>query len=996
MKKLTLLTAFLLIFSTLLKAQDRSEWFEFYLPWDDSTESLTNMSAYLDAPAGKHGFLEVTQDGHFKFQNATENIRFTGAVNVAIANFPSHEEAEIIAARMAKYGLNIVRIHLIDVDGVYGLFDNSGESTVVINNYRMDRLYYFTKCLKEKGIYYNFCMHSGRMYKDGDGIPAPISNNQSKYVTLFNPKIIALEKQYASQTLSEINPYTNLSYADDPAMISIELTNENQMFNGWFGWQRDFLFEDTPEGIGEYYSRQLDTLFNTWLKEKYTDSITLAAAWAGNTLESEELILNPSFEEGLTHWSTYLNGGGAVAAIQVDTANAVVGDQSLKLVVTSPGTEGWHVQLKTNNFKVEKDKSYKINFYSKGGSQGTSNFEIMENVTWKWMANPAYPIDTVWTKFEYFFTGTFDSDALILQFDWGLKTGEFWLDSVSVSEFGGIGIEDSESLSVMTVKRVKYSEIGKYSTRRVADNANFYFDVEGKYLDEMSSYLKTDLGIKCPITFTNNNYGLASIYSQSRADYMDTHFYWNHPNYPNGWSNTDFTMNNKSMLKDPSASTINHMLLSKVKNKPLVLSEYNHPYPYIFQVEAPSLLYAYGSYLDLDGIIWHAYYDYMNNYSQRYQDMFFDIAMHPVMMTQQILSIPYRLGYIKPAENTVYGNYKSQDIFDNTKGYQDESVINIDDVDYGTSLLVDGFSHASFDADSTFLEGDLTNPEGIIESDQGDLSWDGTQGIFTVNNPYWQGVTGFLKGKTIQLDQISLSDIQTTNDMDFASIQLLSLDSLPINESKKMILLTDARMENQGFLWNSAKTSPAAIGGTRALCEPVSGTLKLNFASRDSFYVFRLDERGQRSDIIFSSDTGNNWEFEFGHKTLWYEILNDSARLDPVVPVDTVTIDTIPSDTTNIDTTGIAFNSMHMKCYPNPCRDEAIIEFETGNIAYGTLILYDLRGRLVYSKELGSLKHPITRVSLSLTDLDQGMYFYGLKGDKDNSHFKKLIKLGQP
>lgn len=978
---------FLLLVLPGLRAQDRSGWFEFYLPWDDSTESVTNMSAYLDAPAGKHGFLQVTPDGHFRFENATENIRFTGAVNVAISNFPTHDQSEIIAARMAKYGLNIVRIHLIDVEGAYGLFENSTQNTTDISSTKLDRMYYFTKCLKERGIYYNFCIHSGRIYKLSDGIPAPVENNQAKYISLFNPEIIALEKHYASQTLTGINPYTNLSYIDDPAMISIELTNENQLFNGWFGWQSDFLFEDNPEGIGSYYSRQLDTLFNSWLAEKYATEIALAAAWSGAGSDGEELIKNSSFEDGLTNWTTWTNGGGAVSTMATDSENPVAGSSSLKIHVTGPGTETWHIQLKTNNFKVERDKSYKIAFYSRSSKSGEAAFQIMENVTWKWVANPAYPVDTVWKKFEYYFTSTFDSDALVLQFDYGFQTGDFWLDSVSVHEFGGVGLEEDESLSGNSIKRVKYAELGKYSMARVADNANFYFDLEGDYIEEMSNYLKDELGLKAPVTFTNNYYGLASIYSQSRADYIDTHYYWDHPNYPNGWSNTDFTLQNKAMVKNPKGSTINKMLLCKVKNKPLVLSEYNHPYPYIYQAEAPSLLYAYGSYMDLDGIIWHAYYDYMNKFSQRYQDMFFDIAMHPVMMTHQMLSIPYRLGYIKPAENTVYAHYNHQSIFDNTKGFQDEDVLNIDGVDYGSSFLVDRFAHAGFDSDSSYLEGEFTKPTGIIRSDREELSWDGDQGIFTVNNPYWQGATGFLSGKTIQLDHVRFSDISTTENLGFASVHLISLDSLPVNKSKKLVLLTGARLENEGFLWNQTKTSPVSVGGTRALCEPVTGVLKLNFVSRDSLYLFRLDERGKRSEVIFEADTAGQWEIPFGNNTLWYELLNDSAVA--VIPIDTTS-----TDTTIIGSKVLQMDDIDVNCYPNPFTDQAVFEYDICGAASGRIVLYDSKGGQFRSQEVVSQNGQKSRLIMDLSDLSSGIYFYGLLTNNGFSSIKKLIKTG--
>ncbi|TNF39567.1 MAG: hypothetical protein EP310_10350, partial [Bacteroidetes bacterium] len=346
-------------------AQDRSKWFEFYLPWTDSTKTITDMSAYLDAPAGKHGFLQVTPDGHFKFENKAETERFVGVVNVAISNFPTKTEAKILAARMAKFGINLVRIHLMDVEGIYGLFQNSAQNTLQISADRLDRMDYFIKYLKDKGIYFNFCIHAGRIYKTADGIDSPVKNDQSKYVTLFNRKIIDLQKDFAQKIIGHVNPYTKLTYADDPAMANLELTNENSMFNGWLGWQSDYIFGETTGGIGPFYSSELDVKFNNWLEEKYKTDSTLSKAWQGNGGGTvTELVKNGSFEQNLTNWSP-LVAGGATGTITTDATIARHGTKSVKISVTKAGTEHWHVQLKTNNFRIEKNKDYKIRFYAK-------------------------------------------------------------------------------------------------------------------------------------------------------------------------------------------------------------------------------------------------------------------------------------------------------------------------------------------------------------------------------------------------------------------------------------------------------------------------------------------------------------------------------------------------------------------------------------------------------------------------------------------------------
>ncbi|MFC2089854.1 carbohydrate binding domain-containing protein [Bacteroidota bacterium] len=994
MKQFILIFVISISFAFSALSQDRSEWFEFYLPWDDSTESVTNMSGYLDAPAGKHGFLQVTPEGHFRFENLEKDIRFTGVVNVAIANYPSKAYAPIIAARMAKYGINLVRIHLVDVENQYGLFENSADNTIQLSEIRLDNMDYFIHCLKEQGIYFNFCIHSGRIYKDGDGIMSPVLNNQSKYVTLFDDRIIELQKLFAEQTMGHVNPYTGLRYADDPALANVELTNENQLYNGWFGWQSDYLFGENPDGIGPYYSAVLDTLYNGWLQEHYPDDDSLRSAWSGQSSDALELVTNNSFEEDLSGWSTYIRTeDGAVASIEIDDTAAVDGAKSVRFSVASSGTESWHVQMKTNNYPVEQYSSYKINFYARSDSEESFRIQIMENDTWKWIGAHDIEATADWKLHEYHFTSPFSSSKLIIQFDFGHVTGNYWIDSVSVIKSGGSGLEEGESMLEGNVERVRYAQIGKYSKARVGDDARFYFDLEGDFIATMMDYLKDELGIKVPITFTNNYYGLASIYSQSRADYMDMHAYWDHPNYPNGWSNTNFTIHNRPMVKDPEGSTLNRFSLSRVEGKPLVLSEYNHPYPQIYQCEAPSLLYAYGGYFDFDGIEWHAYYDYMNKYTQRYQDMFFDIAMHPVMMTQHMLSIPYRLGYIKPAENIVKAHYNEQQVFNNTKLYQNEDVLNIKDVNYGTSFLKDRFIHASFSADSNYLDGSFSMPEGVIHSDENQLNWDGDAGVFTVNNPYWQGATGFLGGQSITLNDITISNVSTTNGLDFAYVHLLALDSLPIIESKKMVLLTGARLENEGFLWNSTQTSPAAVGGTRALCEPVSGQIDFNFSARDSFYMFRLDERGLRSDIVFESDTTGEKSIEFNARTLWYEIFNDTALVKKIYS-DTTVIDTTVTDTTVTDTTGILYNRLQLRSYPNPCYDVLNIDLSALNGDDTTLVFFNAQGQQVLSRAVQSVMNRVVRLDVST--LPEGLYYYGVRNETGYSSMNKLIKLENP
>jgi len=74
----------------------------------DAPDNVVNMSHLLDAPAGKNGRIRV-KDGHFADDKGRVRLHATNLTGPA--NFPSHEEAERLAARLARFGVNCVRLH---------------------------------------------------------------------------------------------------------------------------------------------------------------------------------------------------------------------------------------------------------------------------------------------------------------------------------------------------------------------------------------------------------------------------------------------------------------------------------------------------------------------------------------------------------------------------------------------------------------------------------------------------------------------------------------------------------------------------------------------------------------------------------------------------------------------------------------------------------------------------------------------------------------------
>jgi hypothetical protein len=83
--------------------QGDGRWVPYVLPWEDAPLDLSFLYEG-EKPAGKRGFLKV-QGAKFVFEDGTE-ARFWGTCFNSAANFPSHDHAEKVARRLAKFGVS--------------------------------------------------------------------------------------------------------------------------------------------------------------------------------------------------------------------------------------------------------------------------------------------------------------------------------------------------------------------------------------------------------------------------------------------------------------------------------------------------------------------------------------------------------------------------------------------------------------------------------------------------------------------------------------------------------------------------------------------------------------------------------------------------------------------------------------------------------------------------------------------------------------------------
>jgi len=221
--------------------------------------SPADVSFLLDAPAGKDGFIRI-QGGHF-VKPGGRRIRFWGVHLTDWSRgsvlLPSHEDAALYAATLARYGVNMVRLHFLDLPAPRGIIDSTRNDSRSFDAPQLDRLDYQIAEFKKRGIYVDLNLNVGRSYKSGDGVQDFDKIQWGKGLTLFDPRLIELQKEYARNLLTHLNPYTGNEYRNEPAIAIVELLNENALYLGFRA--------PTP-----YYEEELTRIFNLWLQQKRT------------------------------------------------------------------------------------------------------------------------------------------------------------------------------------------------------------------------------------------------------------------------------------------------------------------------------------------------------------------------------------------------------------------------------------------------------------------------------------------------------------------------------------------------------------------------------------------------------------------------------------------------------------------------------------------------------------------------------------------------------
>ncbi|MFG0249953.1 MAG: hypothetical protein ACF8OB_13775 [Phycisphaeraceae bacterium JB051] len=850
---------------TLAMAQTNGDWFTFSPPWDDATPNTIIDMSHLNAkPAGKNGWIKV--DGHTFIESDTgKRVRFLGTNTTAWHCFPTQDQAEKIAARMAKFGINIVRLHHMDNrwdiksgSSIWKLDDNGA---LHIDENQLDKMDYFVAQLKKHGIYVNINLKVSKLVSAADGFPEGIKDLKTHYhkrVDRFDPQMIEHQKNFARELLTHVNPYTKLAYTDDPAVAVVEINNENGLLGeAWGNIAMDM------ENFPEPFNTQLLMQWNDWLNKQYSSDQQLAKAWSNENDAQTEPVFR---ENELWKFSTQGKSKGKLQA-----ENNPNGE--LHIAMWQTDGKNYHAELHRRDLRIRENEGYILRFKARAKSDRVINLAVMRDREdyRNCGLTKTVKLTENWQAYEFPFTGyKIDPGHTRLTFKVGQNDIDIWLDEITIEpNTAGMGLLEGESLAKKNIHIPTAS-----SKQQRKDWIAFLVDVETRFAREMRDFLKNDLGVKSMVIDSQIDWGGLSGYAREAImDYADVHSYWQHPSFPGGgWSHTNWTIDNSSMVNawgQGETGTLDKYATQRLVDKPFSVSEYDHSAPSEYNAETMPLFAAIAASQDWDAIYSFEYGPVTFEKDQNRIGQFFDHGSHPAKISfYPAAAMLFRQANLKPlqATGTLTLPDKAYLQFDRAKEAWEKAKVDIS----AYNVLNKRMGMKMGDDSTAKLNYALTLP-ATEQAGQPTVQSHAAGSVFTTSSPKASVIVGQIGGHQ---NSAGVMAIQCPDfEKNFGAMTLTAMDDQPIVESSSVLLTAIAQGRNKNMKWNKAHNSISnqwGSGPTEVLAIPGKVTIRCDKLTK----VYALDQAGQRDHQVTAQRIDGQLVFNISaeHKTVWYEL----------------------------------------------------------------------------------------------------------------------------
>jgi hypothetical protein len=855
----------------------QSETFPFVFRWDSAPEGVADFRFLLHAPAGSKGFIRVGSDGHFYAGN--RRIRFWGMNLTAGANFLSKADAPKVAERLARTGFNLVRCHHMDAQWSNpALIEYGKGNSRSLNPEALDALDFFFAELKKRGLYADLNLVVNRRFFHADGLPAEIDSmndvKEQHVIGFFYEPIIKLQKEYARQLLTHKNPYTGLTYIEDPAVAMVEINNEGGLIQGWY-----LRMVDRLPGV---FQDELRQQWNEWLMARYQTTEKLRKSW-GEREESlgEQMLGNPRFEAGLEGWILEQHGNAQARAEVQQGA-----EPAAHIRVLQGSTADWHVQFNQSGLRVKAGQLYTLRFRAKADRERTITVNLqMAHEPWQSIGlSQQIRLTTEWQTFETVCIANQDDSNVRVNFsEMGRNPGEYRFAELELRPGGKLRtLPEGDVLSERRVGIILQSEWAGSLPEAQHDWMRFLWETEQRYWRTLYRYLKEELKVRVPVIGTIVSCSTPNLMAE--LDAVDTHAYWQHPEFPgNGWSDSNWFVRSLPMVNH-EGSTIRGLTTKRVLGKPHMVTEYNHPAPNQYNAEGFLFAAAYGALQDWDAMVLYTYNHRREDQDSQRITGFFDIDQHAAQWsTLRACAALFLREDVKPAKKRIVALFDPERELEALRHTWAWRLV--DGSDAGLDGLW-GLTHRlAVATDAKQIPADVLRPDKVRlsgprrEADTGEIVWDMSRrerSTFVVRAKRSKIAVGFIKGHTFDLGDGFV--IRVTD----APLNGFGVFTMTVREEKPRrhaLITLVGHAENTGWNFRTADDGRVTVGNQwgQAPVRVSTCTAELTLPAKpEQTELWALDPNGKRlRKMPVKNAPGGKAQVQLSpqERTVWYELV---------------------------------------------------------------------------------------------------------------------------
>lgn len=406
----------------------------------------------------------------------------------------------------------------------------------------------------------------------------------------------------------------------------------------------------------------------------------------------------------------------------------------------------------------------------------------------------------------------------------------------------------------------------------------FVADVQRRFYDRTRTFLRDEMYCRALLSDCNGwNHPVRLQAVRSRFDYVDDHFYVDHPHYLSHLRQPPTRSGNTNPIASVGPGC-RGCAFSRLFDKPFAITEFNYCGPGQYRGASGMITGALAALQDWDGLWRHVYSYNRENITRPAAMYYFDVAADPLTQAAERAGLCLFLrGDLQPAKHSVAITSTPETLLASAAvssdrapawsrlawltrvGWRigDDSQTTEHDLSLAfsgeTNPLAAGNEKTILDtfAQSGWLS--ATNRTDLkknrVQSENGEVTIDASASILTVDTARTAG--GFAPaGKRIETGAATIEILDT-----YATVWVSSLDGEPITRSKRLLISHLTDLQNTGTRYGDRNRQLLLDWGQLPhLVHVGRATVKLRLEHAERAKVYSLAVNGKRTGEVQASD----------------------------------------------------------------------------------------------------------------------------------------------